>query len=64
MPFFALWAVRTLALVALSMPKKPDSTENSAPTRKQTAVCQPRMISKTTNMTAAKIAITTYWRFR
>ena len=39
-PSCAAWAVRTLALVATFMPKKPARMEKPAPIRKQTAVIQ------------------------
>ena len=52
----AALAVRTLALVATFIPKKPARMEQSAPSRKQSAV--PQLIKKPirTNRTATKIA--------
>ena len=52
----AALAVRTLALVATRMPKKPASMEKPAPITKQTAV--PRLMKRLmrTNSTTMKIA--------
>ena len=57
----AALAVRTLASVAIRMPKKPARVEKTAPTRKQTAVIQfPIPTPITTKRTAAKITSTLY----
>ena len=55
-PSRAATAVRTLALVAASMPSQPASEEVMAPTQKDTKVCWPRpgMNSRMAETTAAK----------
>ena len=52
----AAFAVRTFARVATLMPKKPAAIENSAPSRKQTAVPMSMKIAINAKRTTMKIA--------
>ncbi len=63
MPDLAASVVLTLARTETNIPMKPVRPEKTAPTRKPTAVIQPRVAKSATNMRTPTTAMMVYWRF-